>query len=116
MKLLRAETWVLSGTVMSGLSGDRFCFLTSTGAPELSQAVQFSYNVAFSAAAFVAKVRNLRVGKQSPIYAKTTNHLSPYMPKHEIPQSVLDIKRKKHQEKLCTTKSLNDRAPIYQFM
>ena len=81
VKLLRAETGALSGTVMSGLSGDRFCFLTSTGAPELSQPVQFSYNVAFSAAAFVAKVRNLRAGKQSPIYAKTTNHPSPYIPK-----------------------------------
>ena len=69
---------------LSGLSVDRFCFLILTVAPDLPQGVRFPYDAAFSAAAFVAKARNLRVGKQGPVYAKVINQSFLYILKHEF--------------------------------
>ena len=60
-----AETRPCQTRISLDLSRDRFCFLISTSTPEFSQGVQVSYDVALSATAFVAKVRNVRVGKQS---------------------------------------------------
>ena len=102
------KTGPCQARVLSGLSRDQFCFITSTGAPELSQADNSHTTWRSLPTAFIAKVRNLRAGKQSPIYAKVINRSFLYIYEHEVTSNVKPVccnKPKKPREKLSTKSS-----------
>ena len=103
--LLGSEARPCQARVLSDLSGDRLCFLISTGAPELSHRA-ISYDAAFSTAAFAAKIRNVWVRKQDPIYAEIISRSFLYIHEREVTPNVEPVccnKLKKHRKKPSAT-------------